>query len=251
MGTPRPLPVAAPARPALVRPRSRLSKPAAILVGSVVAYLAFAYLLAPAAWKRYARRHPALEDVPGVTHTGSGIPGDPLNVALIGTKEEVIRAMLAAKWHPADPLTLRSCLGIAASTVFRRSYADAPVSSLYLWGRKQDLAFEQDVGRDARERHHVRFWRAPKDDPDGRPVWVGADIFDEKVGFSRTTGQITHVTDPDIDTERDLLYRELERTGDLAEFYVVRGFHKICKGRNGGGDPWHTDGNLYVGVLTP
>ena len=27
------------------------------------------------------------------------------------------------------------------------------------------------------------------------------------------------------------------------------GFHKVLKGRNGGGDPWFTDGRLFVGVL--
>ena len=66
--------------------------------------------------------------------------------------------MLAAKWYPADRLTWRSCLRIADASVLRRAYADAPVSNLYLFG-EEDLAFEQPVGRDPRQRHHVRFWR--------------------------------------------------------------------------------------------
>ena len=89
--------------------------------------------------------HPAVEDIPGVTYTANGIPGDPLNVALVGTEGQIDAAMLAAKWFPADRITLRSSLRIAADTVFHRSYDDAPVSSLYLWGRKEDLAFEQPV----------------------------------------------------------------------------------------------------------
>ena len=44
----------------------------------------------PAVWKRYVHRHPSLDDVPGITQTGAGIPGDPVNVALIGTKAEVV-----------------------------------------------------------------------------------------------------------------------------------------------------------------
>jgi hypothetical protein len=95
----------------------------------------------------------------------------------------------------------------------------------------------------------VRFWRSPFLDSDGRPVWVGAAIFDERVGFSHTTGQVTHHTAPDVDAERDYLFHDLEQTGDLSEFYIVDGFHKILEGVNGGGDPWHTDGNLYVGVI--
>ncbi len=54
-----------------------------------------------------------------------------------------------------------------------------------------------------------------------------------------------------MDAERDYLFRCLEQTGDLAERYVVDDFHKVREGKNGGGDPWHTDGKLYVGVIKP
>lgn len=78
---------------------------------------------------------------------------------------------------------------------------------------------------------------------------MGSAVFDSHVGFSRTTGQITHVTAADVDAERDYLFRCLDGTGDLARRSIVKGFHKTLKGKNGGGDPWHTDGSLYVGVL--
>src|SRR6516165_4162949 len=211
----------------------------------LLGWLLLAYFLLPEVWKFYAHRHPSLEDVPVVTLTGDGMSADPINVALIGTKAEVIKIMLAAKWYPADPLTLRSSLEIAEASVLKREYDDAPVSNEYLFGRKQDLAFEQAVGDNPRHRHHVRFWESDKRDPDGRPVWLGAAIFDKRVGLSRTTGQITHETAPDIDAERDKLFDDLKRTGDLAEFIVVPGFHQKREGRNGEGNPWHTDGSLY------
>jgi hypothetical protein len=219
--------------------------------GALLAYLTVAYLILPLAWKRYARRHPSLEDIPSITHTRSGIHGDPLNVALIGTKADVIRAILAAKWHPADPLSLKSCLEIARASVFKRPDPDAPVSSLYLFDRKQDLAFEQEVGDNPRHRHHVRFWQTDRVDADDRPVWVGSATYDRRVGLSRTTGQVTHVIAADVDTERDYLLQCLERAGDLDETYVVDNFHKVREGKNGGGHPWHTDGNLHVGAIKP
>jgi hypothetical protein len=222
-----------------------------VVTGLLVLWLVVAYLLLPALWKRYVRRHPSLEDIPAITHTRAGIPGDPLNVALIGTEDEVMKVMVAAKWYPADPLTFRSCLKIASATVLKRQYDEAPVSNLYLFGRKQDLAFQQPVGSDPRQRHHVRFWKSKQVDADGRPAWVGAAIYDERVGFSHTTGQITHHTGPDIDDERDYLFRDLENTRDLSETYVVDGFHTTLKGRNGGGDPWFTDGRLFAGVVAP
>jgi len=75
------------------------------VLGLLLIYLAVAYLLLPGLWKRYAHRHPSLEDIPGITYTADGIPGDPINVALIGTKADLIKVMLAAKWYPADPLS--------------------------------------------------------------------------------------------------------------------------------------------------
>jgi hypothetical protein len=230
--------------------RGSLRNRIALLVSvAILAYLAVAYLLVPGLWKRYTLKHPSLEGLPGVTYTADGIPADPINVALIGTRVEVLKIMLAAKWHPADKLTLRSSLEIAEASVLKREYDDAPVSSEFLFGRKQDLAFEQAVGDNPRHRHHVRFWESDKRDPDGRPVWLGAAIFDKRVGLSRTTGQITHETAPDIDAERDKLFDDLKRTGDLAEFIVVPGFHQKREGRNGEGNPWHTDGSLYEGVI--
>jgi hypothetical protein len=231
------------------RRRRRLRRIAVIVAGVVLAYLAVAYLLLPGLWRFYGRRHPSFEDIPRITYTRDGHPGDPLNVALIGTETELKKILLKAGWFPADPITLRSCLKIAEATVLKRKYDDAPVSPLYFDGHKQDLAFEQPVGEDPRKRNHVRFWRTELVEADGRPVWVGSATYDRKVGLSFTTLQVTHHIGADVDAERDHLFQDLEKTNDLAEFYVINGFHKVLEGRNGGGDPWHTDGKLYVGVI--
>jgi hypothetical protein len=230
---------------------SRRRKIMAIVIVVLLLWFVAAYLVAPALWSRYTHRHPSLEDLPGVTYTADGIPADPINVALIGTKAEVMKIMLAAGWHPADKLTLGSCLEIAEASVFKREYDDAPVSNEFLFGRKQDLAFEQAVGNNPRHRHHVRFWESEHRDADGRPVWLGAAIYDQRVGLSRTTGQITHETAADVDAERDKLMSDLRQTGDLAEFIVVPAFHKVREGKNGEGNIWRTDGNLDLGVIKP
>ena len=216
---------------------------------AVVAYLIAAYILLPLYWKFYVRRHPSLDDVPGITTTRSGIPGDPLNVGLIATEDELQAIMAAALWSSADPLSLRSDVRIAEDTVLDKSYDQAPVSSLYLFGRKEDLAFEMAVGDNPRKRHHVRFWKSDKADPDGRPVWLGSATYDERVGLSHTTAEVTHHIAPDIDTERDHLVECWQQTSRLRELYYVDDYHKVREGKNGGGDPWHTDGRLAVGVV--
>jgi hypothetical protein len=200
-------------------------------------------------WERYAHRNPSFDDNPRITQTGDHHPGDPPNVALIGTQEQIESVMAAAKWYSAAALGLRTDLEIAADTVLSRPDDSAPVSSLYLFGRKEDLAFEQPVGDNPRHRHHVRLWKTEKMSPDGRPEWIGSAVYDQRVGLSRTTGEITHVTAPDIDAERDYLLECLARTDDLAKQYAIPDFHEQREGRNGGGDPWRTDGALYVGVI--
>jgi hypothetical protein len=208
-----------------------------------------AYLVAPWGWWWYAQRHPWLDDSPTVTQTKEGIPGDPLNVALIGTEAEVQQIMAAAGWQVSDRLGLRNDLKIAVDTLAKRPYEKAPVSNLYLFDRKQDLAFEQPAGNNPRRRHHVRFWQLEKKDEQGRPLWLGAITFDARVGFSHTTGQVTHHIAPDVDTERDRLFQQLNATARLARIQVIDYFHHRREGRNGGGDLWYTDGRLVVGVI--
>lgn len=236
-------------QPVSIRSWSFPKRLAFVLVVLLAIWAVLAYLVVPALWKTYAHRHPALDAMPDITLTGSGIPGDPLNIALIGTRQELMKIMVAAKWYPADPLSFKSCLEIAEATVLKHPYDAAPVSSLYLFGRKEDLAFEQPVGNNPRERHHVRFWLAEKTDALNRPLWIGSAVFDQHVGISRTTGQITHVTAADVDTERDYLMQCLSKTGSLVEQSYEDGFHQVREGKNGGGDPWKTDGQLAVGVI--
>jgi hypothetical protein len=222
-----------------------------MIVGVLAVWGVVAYFVAPLLWEAYAAHDRALDASPRITETGDHHPGDPLNVALVGTREQLDAIMFAAQWHPAASLGLKSDVEIAVDTVLSRPDVDAPVSSLFLFGRKEDAAFEQPVGDNPRHRHHVRFWKLDEPSQDGRPLWVGAAVYDAHVGLSRTTGQITHVTAADIDVERDYLFACLEKSGDLASRRVVEGFHTQREGRNGGGDPWRTDGDLDLGVIAP
>jgi hypothetical protein len=214
----------------------------------IAAYLVVAYVILPLAWRTDTRRQRGLSDGPRLTVTANGIPGDPINVALEGTESDVIHAMIKAGWYPADPITFDSSVRIAVDSVFRRPDDEAPVSALFLFGRKQDLAFEQPVGNSPRQRHHVRFWHWDKLQDD-RPVWFGSATFDERVGLSYNTGQVTHHIGPDVDAERDRIVAGLEKAGEVQRTYWVDDFHQPPQGKNGGGDPWHTDGRLEVAVL--
>ncbi len=215
-----------------------------IVVSLLLLWAIAAYLLLPRLWMRHYRRHPFASEAERITTTSDGHPGDPINIQLVGTQESVIRGMLAAGWYAADPITLKSSLQIAVDSVLRRADDEAPVSDLFLFGRKQDLAFEQPVQGGPRHRHHVRFWSW--NSPDGELAWYGSATYDERVGLSYTTGQVTHHIGPDIDAERDRIAAGLKDHGWAASVEWEEDFRKVREGRNGGGDPWRTDGKLAI-----
>jgi hypothetical protein len=216
----------------------------------LLVYLALAYLLLPALWSHH-EHEPGLASLPMVTRTSADLPGDPLNVGLVGDEQDVVRAMDAAGWFAADPVTLRSSIEIIGRVVLDRPYRGAPVSPLYFQGRKEQLAFEKPDGRSADRRNHVRFWVALEKGEDGRPVWLGSATFDRGVGFSRYTGQVTHHIAADIDAERNLLMTDLREARVVRSFFQLSGIGPTLFGRNGGGDPYYTDGEIDVAVLVP
>jgi hypothetical protein len=214
----------------------------------VVLYFIIAYIVLPLFWRHYEHQ----KDLAGltmITRTASGIPGDPINVGLVGSREDVLCAMNAAGWYPADPITLRSSVAIVGSVLLDRPYPRAPVSHLYYNNRRQDLAFEKPFGNDADKRSHVRFWRALERGQEGRAVWLGAATFDRGVGFSHDDARITHHIAPDIDAERDLLTGDLKAARVVRTIYEVAGIGPTVDARNGGGDHYYTDGDIKISVL--
>lgn len=227
------------------REHARLERVLLTLLGTVIVYAACAYIVLPAFWTHHEHQK-GLASLPMVTRTAQGIPGDAINVGLIGNEKEVLCAMNAAKWFPADRITFKSSIEIAGSVLLDRSYPDAPVSNLFYLGRREDLAFEKPAGKSADRRHHVRFWKVLDKGEEQRPVWLGAVTFDKGVGVSHFTGAITHHIDADIDAERDGLVSDVENAGMASAKYQVTGVGPTLSGRNGGGDPYYTDGEVWI-----
>jgi len=223
----------------------RLRRASAILLVVMAAYIVLAYIVLPALWTHHERQE-GLAGLEMVTRTAQGIPGDPINVGLIGDKGDILCAMHAAGWYPADPITLKSSIEIVGSVLLDRPYRDAPVSNLYYLGRREDLAFEKPIGASADRRNHVRYWKALDQGQEKRPVWLGAATMDRGVGVSHYTGAITHHIDADVDLERAKLAGDLETAGMVTAKYQVTGIGPTLAGRNGGGDLYYTDGEVWI-----
>lgn len=218
------------------------------ILGLVLFWALLAYLVLP-------RLHRILTTVyvpdyfMGRTRTSDGLLGDPVNLAVLGDEARLHAVMAAAGWTRADDVTLRSSWRIIASTVTRRSYDEAPVSPLFLFGRQQDVAYQQEVEGNPAKRHHVRFWRCPDGWllPGGYRVdWLAAGTFDRAVGFSLFTLQVTHKIDADTDIERDHVVSTLQAADPAVRVEVLQDFSTGYHSRNGGGDTIATDGDLPV-----
>ncbi|MDV8149109.1 LssY C-terminal domain-containing protein [Arthrobacter sp. B10-11] len=185
----------------------------------------------------------------GRARTSDGLLGDPVNVALLGSEAQLHHVMRRAGWTIADDVTLASSWRIITSTVLRRSYLEAPVSPLFLFGRQQDFAYQQEVDGNPGKRHHVRFWRCPPGWllPGGVSAdWLAAGTYDRSVGFSLFTLQVTHKIDEHTDDERDHIVRSMSDAEPSAAVRVIRDFSTGYHTRNGGGDEIATDGDLPI-----
>ncbi|MBM7473712.1 LssY C-terminal domain-containing protein [Subtercola frigoramans] len=185
----------------------------------------------------------------GRARTNEGLLGDPVNLALFGSEAQLHTAMLAAGWHRADDVGFRSSLRIVTSTLFRRSYSDAPVSPLYLFGNMQDFTYQQEVAGNPAKRHHVRFWKTPGDWllPGGYEAeWMAAGTYDRNVGLSLFTLQVTHRIEKETDKERDHIVSTLREANPDGRFSVIKNFSTGYHSVNGGGDAITTDGDLPI-----
>jgi LssY-like putative type I secretion system component LssY len=202
--------------------------------------------------------------VPSYTITGDGLPGDPVNLMLTGTLQQLRAAFAAAGWTEADPLGLRSSWGMIRAFVLNSPYPAAPFSTLYLFGRGQDIGFQKAIDDSPRKRHHIRFWAlsmARADETLGtasfwlntdrppetaRVYWVGAGTRDTGFSLTRLTFQVTHATDSDTDVERDFIVAELSKTRVIADATSYEAGQPVSAGRV---NHYVTDGEVTVATL--
>lgn len=199
-------------------------------------YVVMAYVIIPVLFRVFRLfYHPV--HLPLYCTTPDGFASDPINIALVGTRQQVITAMKAAGWKLADKHTLFNATRQVIAAITGRPYLNAPMSRLYLFGRKQDLGFEAHIPGSRIARHHVRFWSAdqklasqlkhhvhfwnrfyrpsyPHSDPNIQ-LWVGAASKDVGLAPIRHNAQLTHMIDPDTNSERRKIVQDLKRAGQL------------------------------------
>lgn len=225
---------------------------AGLLGAFLVAWIFTAYVVLPNVHRFFTRLY--LPDYYiGRAKNSEGLLSDPINLAIIGDEHQLKTAMEAAGWHQADPPTVKNVAKTVKCILLKQSYPNAPVSSLKLFDKTHELAFQIEVDNTPRARHHVRFWETPEGWflPGGyRADWLGAATYDRKVGLSLFTGQFDHKIAEHIDTERDHVISTMEKTPHVDNVTRMPHFTTAYHHRNGGGDSITTDGTMPFITLT-
>jgi hypothetical protein len=177
-----------------------------------------------------------------------GVSSDPINVKITATAGQLATAFGASGWYRADEIDFITSVRISFDSIFGRKYATAPVSNLYLYGRKEDYAFERP-GKSVRERDHARFWDSGAQSQDGRTIWVGGATRDIKVEVSPVTHLPTHKISSNVDAERETVLECLVRSGWVVGEGWEANFGQSTEQRNSLGDMYFTDGRRAVLTL--
>jgi len=175
--------------------------------------------------------------------------GDMVNFVIVGNQKDVQAALDAASWHVADTSNEKAVLNAIEDTLQEKDYLQMPMSTLYLFGRKQDFGYEmvEPIAMVA-SRHHFRIWKAPFTWK-GKEVWVGAGTHDIGFAKDKRNGSVTHKIDPAVDGERDNIGSSLQKTNKTKTLSYYLPPNPVQEAKNATGDGYHSDGRLLVIVL--
>ncbi|MEA3410610.1 MAG: LssY C-terminal domain-containing protein [Pseudomonadota bacterium] len=196
----------------------------------------------------------AIELLPCCTANEKGTEeGDPLNLVLIGDAQDVFPAFIRRGWHGTEVIWSKAILRTMKSFMSGSRYRYSPVSPLYVYGRRQDLAGQKSRGT-IHERNHKRIWLTPIRFR-GKAVWVGQISRDIGVKFTTRSPTIsTHVIDPDVDEARRYFLEDMAYSQAMARFGFTAGVGEVSRDAprfNLVGDPWFSDGRRAVMFFEP
>ncbi|MBW1818951.1 MAG: LssY C-terminal domain-containing protein [Deltaproteobacteria bacterium] len=187
------------------------------------------------------------------TNEDGGKNGDPLNLVFIGTREDIGGAFVRRGWHPTERIHSGSMWRTVSAFLTGSRYRYSPVSSLYVYGRQQDIAIQR-IRSSIHMRNHLRLWLSPMRFQ-GKPVWVGQISRDIGVIFTPKSWTLTtHKIDPDVDEARNGLIGDLAYSQGLEKFGFVKGVGQAPRSeprRNLMDDTYYTDGFRVVFWFEP
>jgi hypothetical protein len=180
--------------------------------------------------------------LPAHSLTRSGRPSDVLNLAFIGSQEQIEAAFQAAGWTYADSVSAWSVLREMRAFSSLSSYAHLPISNQWLAGKPADIRLQKSLDS-YQKRDHIRIWNENELAPD---LWAASAIHETGASWSSRTGRFIHHVDSDIDAESERVVRDLTLAGCVADVHRVQRLEKPEPKINSSGDELWTDGGVEV-----
>ncbi|PIY93112.1 MAG: PA-phosphatase [Candidatus Magasanikbacteria bacterium CG_4_10_14_0_8_um_filter_32_14] len=176
------------------------------------------------------------------TETLAGQRQEPISLVIIAKSEQDFLTIFDnASWQLADIIDLNNTYKLVQTALFKKPYETAPMTPSFWNAKTNDFGFEKaSTTNNVRQRHHARFWKTAYTTTDGYLIYLGTASFDEGIKWG-----ITHRISPDIDTEREQLFTDLQSTNMIEYFSKEKTVDPIL-GKNFVGDQFFTDGNLYL-----
>lgn len=190
-----------------------------------------------------------LAEIPRRVSDPQGNPGDMVNILIVGTKDQILKAFAAAGWVHVDTSVQDTVINAITDSLEKKDYLTMPMSTLFLFRRPQDYGFAHaEPVRVAMSRNHLRVWKSPYQ-IEGRPLWCVAATHD--VGFERDqrNNGVTHKIDPAIDGEREYVNDTLSSTGLVTERTHITPPQPLTEAKTATGGTFHSDGRILVLVL--
>ena len=180
--------------------------------------------------------------LPEKSVTRKGQPSDMMNLAFLGSEEEIERAFQAAGWTYGDSVSTLSVLREMRALSSLNNYSHLPISKQWLSGHASDLTLQKSFDS-YEKREHIRFWSESQLEPD---LWVSGAIRETSAAWSFRKRKFIHHVDADLAAEREKVVRDLKLTGCVDNIYHVQRPDEPGRLKNAGGDTLWSDGRIAV-----
>ena len=182
--------------------------------------------------------------LPERTSTPKGAIADVVNLAFIGSQDQLVSAFQAAGWLTGDAPSTRNGARLFGALVSSHGYPHGPMAEQLLGGQANEFSWQKGLNCVIR-RDHLRVW-SDSQSWQGRDVWFGASTHDVGMRISIWNKEITHRVESDIDVERERVVRDLGLAGCIQSVHIAARPAMPAHLANATGDHLHTDGGIAI-----
>jgi hypothetical protein len=176
------------------------------------------------------------------TDTLTGEKQEPINFIFLAEDDGRLKtAMQKAGWTLTDKADISSFIKAIKALMLRKPHPSAPIAPSFWNSKIQNMGFAEVAGPNwLSNAHHLKIWRTHFKLPDGNTIYVGMANANHGLKWG-----IFPKINPDLDAARDLLYRDLARTGKIKGHFEIQ-LVKPETGEDFLGERFFTDGKAFI-----